>query len=101
MQTEYKTTLLCGKEIKMTAQELQNKVCQTEKENKYKDMVKIQMRFIKEEMERGGHSVIWIFSDMEYYTNNLQKTWFDEFAMRAKSAFESKGFHVFGVAIRW
>lgn len=85
----------------MTAKELQNKVCQTEKENKYKDMVKIQMRFIKEEMERGGHSVIWIFSDREYYTSPLQRMWFEEFANRAKPEFEKKGFFVSGIVVKW
>ena len=74
---------------------------QTQKDAKFKKMMSIQEQFIKEKMSSGGRSIIWIFSDKEYYNNDLERSWFYEFEEKAKQEFKKKGFSINGILIKW
>lgn len=78
-----------------------NKTVNNAKEEKFDTMVKIQENFIKENMKEGRKSVIWIFSDKEYYHNDLERTWFNEFENKARLLFEEQGFKINGILINW
>ena len=71
------------------------------KEEKYKQMIGIQEKFIRENMKNGEHSVIWIFSDKDYYHNKLERTWYEDFYDKAKKEFEKHGFTIKGIVITW
>lgn len=71
------------------------------KEKKFGELVDIQQRFIKENMEKMERNVLWIFSDREYYHEDYAKSWFEEFQKRAKDLFEQNGFVISGILITW
>lgn len=85
----------------MKATKIENKIQEETKKKKFEKMVSIQEKFIKEIMATGRKYVIWIFSDIEYYNNALEKTWFKEFADKAKAMFEEAGYKIKGICIHW
>lgn len=85
----------------MNAKELENKVHNTEKEQKFEQMVEHQQKIIEECMKDGHKDVLWIFSDKDYFTTDCQRQWFEEFNHRAKTMFEDAGYKVCGIIIRW
>ena len=76
-------------------------ITNNKKESKFDKMVKWQEKIIKGNMEQGLRSVLWIFSDKEQYTNDLEKQWFNEFDERAKTLFKRQGFVINGILIKW
>jgi aromatic ring-opening dioxygenase LigB subunit len=76
-------------------------IVNNEKQVKFDKMVKIQEKFIKENMADGKRSVLWIFSDKEYYNTNFERQWFTEFYNSAKSIFARQGFVIKGITINW
>jgi len=85
----------------MTAQELQNNIQSKAKEEKFQKMVNIQQKFIEENMKCGKNSVIWIFSDKEYFHNSFERQWFTEFNSKARRLFEQNGYIINGIVITW
>lgn len=83
------------------ASKIENKIQEETKNKKFEKMVSIQEKFIKETMATGRKYVIWIFSDIGYYHNDLEKTWFEEFANKAKLMFEKAGYKINGICINW
>jgi len=78
-----------------------NNITENVAKEKFIEMVNIQERFIKENMREGKKSVLFIFSDIEYFYNKTEKTWFNTFKQEAKELFEKQGFNINGVLIRW
>ena len=85
----------------INAKEMEKSVHNDVKENKFNQMVDIQNKFIKERMQSGEKSVIWIFSDKEYYHNDLERGWFEEFKERATQQFKEAGYKIKGIIITW
>lgn len=85
----------------INAKELEKSVHNEVKENKFEKMLSIQMGKIKDNMKMGRNSVVWVFSDIEYYHNDLEKSWFKEFDERAKVLFEDAGYKINSIVIRW
>lgn len=85
----------------MNAQELQNSIQSKAKEKKFQQMINIQQKFIEENMKCGKNSVIWIFSDKEYFHNSFERQWFSEFESKARRLFKQDGFTINGVLITW
>lgn len=83
------------------ANELKNNTQNEVKTEKFQKMLSIQQRFIEENMKCGKNSVIWIFSDKEYYHNEFERKWFLEFNNNAKKLFEENGYKISGIVIRW
>lgn len=77
------------------------KVVEELKAKKFDDMQNIQIKFIKSNMAEQKKSVVWIFSDIEYYQGEMERKWFKEFNKKAKEIFEENGFKVNGVLITW
>jgi hypothetical protein len=71
------------------------------KKEKFEKMIQIQEKFIIEHVKQGKNSVLWIFSDKEYYTNDLQKQWYVEFYEKAKKKFIKDGYKINGILIKW
>lgn len=91
-----------SQEIKIKQpQKLQNNIQNSVMEEKFNKMIDIQNNSIKRNMKEGKESVLWIFSDKEYYHNDLEKTWFNLFYDRAKKMFEKNGYIISGVIIKW
>jgi len=72
-----------------------------QRNKKFEEMLSIQESFIAKQMKEGKRSVIWIFSDKEYYLNELEKSWYYPFEMDAREIFENNGFKITGIVIRW
>ena len=85
------------KDARTLKHEIEDKV----KKEKFEEMLDIQQRTIENAMKEGEHTIIWVFSDKEYYHSNLGKTWFNEFADNARMLFEGKGYKIHGSIICW
>lgn len=85
----------------INAKELEMSIHNKLKEDKYEEMLSIQMKKIEENMKNGRKYVVWIFSDKEYYHNNMEKKWSHEFEERAREVFENAGYKVEEIVIRW
>jgi len=78
-----------------------NNITENIAKEKFAEMVNIQERFIKENMKQGKRSVLFIFSDIEYFHSKTEKTWFNTFKQEAKELFKKQGFNINGVLISW
>lgn len=71
------------------------------KDEKFDKMLVIQGEKIVESMEVGKKSVVWIFSDKDYYHNELESSWFEEFEKAARKIYEDGGFKISGCIVSW
>jgi hypothetical protein len=85
----------------LNAREMEKLVHKELIDEKFKNMVSIQQKFIKEHMKEGKNSVVWIFNDIDYFHNDFEKCWYEEFNTRAKELFENAGYKVSRYMIRW
>lgn len=83
------------------AEMIKRQILNKEKEDKRKHMYDIQLQFIKDSIKEGRDYVVWIYNDLGYYHNTVQKTWANELKEDARRDFESKGFKVRGCVITW
>lgn len=83
--------------------ELEKKIHADAKEERFKEMVEIQLTFIKEGMKDKEKKATWIFYDKDYYTyKDLEQGWREEFHLRAVKIFEAAGGKVIGGSqIKW
>ena len=83
------------------ANKLKNNIQNNIKIEKFQKMVSIQRKFIEDNMREGKDSVIWIFSDKEYFHNDFERQWFSEFNSKAKILFEKNGYNINGILVSW
>ena len=57
----------------MNAKELEESIHRRIKEEKFENMIRIQLEKIKNRMREGKKDVLWIFSDSVYYHNDMEK----------------------------
>lgn len=95
------TLKICFDEYEESAADYEKAMHQRLKAEKYSKMVDIQMTKIEENMQVGKKSVVWIFSDKDYYHNDFEREWFDEFAKAAREHFENAGYKINGIMITW
>ena len=82
-------------------QNLKKEILINFKKEKFDKMVTIQNNKVIEQIKEGKSSVIWIFSDKEYYHNQMEKSWFEEFNDKAKKLFENNGYKINGILLLW
>lgn len=85
----------------LNAHQLEHDIHQKLKDEKFDKMLVIQNERIIENMEVGKKSVVWIFSDKEYYHNELESSWFEEFEKIARKIYEDGGFKINGCVVSW
>lgn len=71
------------------------------KQEKYCSLINIQEKLIKENMAAGNNSVIFIFTDREYYHNDMERAWFEEFRKKAVDELKNNGFSISGILVTW
>lgn len=85
----------------LKAKEMERLVHKELIDEKFEKMVDIQQKKIKSNMREGRNSVVWIFSDIDYFHNDFEKCWYEEFNERAKELFEDAGYKVGKITIKW
>jgi hypothetical protein len=83
------------------AKDMEQRIHNGCKAEKFERMIIIQNDFIAGAMKENKKSVVWIFSDKEYYHNDLEKGWFEEFEAKARKLYEEKGYKTKGIVITW
>lgn len=68
---------------------------------KFDELMKLQLKYVKTNMENGHNWVNCIFCESGYFITPLEKTWKEEFEAEAKSQFAAAGYIIKNDIIAW
>ena len=81
--------------------ELEAQLHQEEKTNKFLELMQFQQNWIQNNMRKGYDFASWIFGDKDSFKTPLEKSFQEEFAIKAKQEFEAAGYIVKDFVITW
>lgn len=81
--------------------ELQARLHAEVKVNKFNELVEFQKNWIETNMRNGYDFASWIFGDSAFFKTPLEKSFREEFEVKAKLLFEEAGYIVKDPVITW
>ena len=81
--------------------ELQARLHAEVKVNKFNELIEFQKNWIESNMRKGYDFASWVFGDKDFFKTPLEKSFQEEFAIKAKQVFEAAGYIVKDPVITW
>lgn len=71
------------------------------KEEKYYKLMKIQEKIIEDGIKAGDHSRLFIFTDIGYFHDEIERGWYKELFDRAVKEMTDAGYKLSGICVYW